>query len=308
MGILALAACGGSADDDVGEAAGPSASASPTAAADCTPARAAEPGTTSETFASGGQTRKYLLTIPDNYDGRTAAPMTLSLHGFTGTKDGQEANTGMGAVGRTRGYVVVTPESLGVPSQWNSFAVPTMADDYTFIQSLVTELSERLCIDTERVFAAGHSNGSAFSAFLVCRPPFQFAGVAMVAATTPNTCPRDVNPATLAIHGTTDATVPFNGGRIGDSALSLPSAPELITGYATQRECNPTPELTVPHPGVQRASYSGCRGGSVVVFDTVNGGTHSWPGGQNAASETINSEAGKTYDATNAIYNFFDNH
>jgi polyhydroxybutyrate depolymerase len=297
-----LAACTASGSADAAPAP------TPTVAPDCAPTREAAPGTTVETFTGAGQVREYLLTVPDDYDGTTAVPMVLSFHGLTGNKEAHEANTSMGKVGGERGYVVVTPGALGQPSQWNAFAVPNMADDYSYIQALVTELSQKLCIDTDRVFAAGHSNGSAFSAFLVCRPPFQFAGVAMVSATTSNTCPDDVNPATLAVHGTADTTVPFMGGRINDSALILPSAPELIRKYVTDRACDPTPTLTMPHPGVQRATYGACLGGSEVVFDTVAGGTHSWPGGRNAASEPTNSEAGKTYDTTNAIFDFFDAH
>lgn len=279
----------------------------PTVEADCE-GRAAPPGTKAETYVADGQARQYLLTLPPDYDGAAAVPMTLSLHGFSSNEEAQETNTAMARAGGERGYVVVTPGALGTPSQWNAFGVSGLPDDYAYIQALVAALSHRLCIDTDRVYVAGHSNGGAFAAYLACREPFQFAAVAMVAATTPNTCPTDVNPPTLAVHGTADATVPYGGGRLGGSELILPPAAEIVTGYVTQRACNPAPVVSAPHLGVQRATFNGCRGSSVVVFDSVFGGTHSWPGSVAAMGEPGNSDAGRTYDTTAAIYDFFDAH
>ena len=43
-----------------------------------------------------------------------------------------------------------------------------------------------LCIDRARIYATGHSAGSAFAGFLVCTKPSRYAAVAMVSATVPS--------------------------------------------------------------------------------------------------------------------------
>ena len=61
-------------------------------------------------------------------------------------------------VGRLRevfGYVVVTPDALGEPRDWNYFGNPARTDDFGFVDALVANLSERLCIDADRIFNAG---------------------------------------------------------------------------------------------------------------------------------------------------------
>ena len=212
----------------------------------------------------------------------------------------------MGAKGAARGYVVATPTSD--PPQWNAFSDPTLADDYGFIAALVTDLQGRLCIDPTRIFAAGHSNGSAFAGFLVCKAPYPFAGVAMVSATVPSTCPADVMPAVIAIAGTADPQVPYAGGTVGGSTISIPPAADTIAAYATRYGCEPSPVTDEPIAGVQRVRYDGCGGGTAVVFDTVVGGTHPWPGGSQAIADPTDSAAGKQFDATTAILDFFDAH
>jgi polyhydroxybutyrate depolymerase len=232
-------------------------------------------------------------------------PLVFDFHGFLGTKEQQEVNTGMAKQGTAQGFVVVTPDSLGSPTQWNEFAAPGQADDFGFVDALLTGLSHRFCIDSTRVFAAGHSNGAAFAGFLVCKPPYRFAAVAMVSATTPTSCPKGVTPSALAIAGTADPQVPYAGGRVGDSVVQIPAATSTITAYATQYGCAQPGTDTTVASGVQQVRFAHCHDGAVVALDSVAGGTHAWPGGPAAAADPADSAAGKSFPATTAILRFF---
>ena len=44
------------------------------------------PGVTAEKLTSGGRERTYRLFVPAGYDGRTALPLVLDLHGSGGTR------------------------------------------------------------------------------------------------------------------------------------------------------------------------------------------------------------------------------
>jgi polyhydroxybutyrate depolymerase len=278
---------------------------STTAAAACSPTRPAPPNGP-QTLAFGGEHRTYLLAVPLHYDGRSAYPLVFNFHGFASNGPAQEANTSMGAKGADRGYIVVTPSSD--PPEWNEFSAPNRPDDYAFVHAVVADLEARLCIDAQRVYAAGHSNGSAFAGFLVCKAPYVFAAVAMVSATVPSICPDGVAPALLAIAGTADPQVPYAGGKVAGSTIAIPAATDTIQASVTRYHCNPVPAGDQPLAGVDRVRYSACVDGADVVLDTIVGGTHHWPGGAVAATDPADSDAGRYFDATAAILDFFDHH
>jgi polyhydroxybutyrate depolymerase len=213
----------------------------------------------------------------------------------------------MGVLGPERGYAVVTPDALGEPREWNMFGDPARGDDFDFALSLIAELSETLCVDTDRIYADGHSNGSAFVAFLSCREPRPLAAVALVSATVPTDCGGE-GPArsVIAVHGTADPLVPYDGGDM-PGGQGVPGAPGAMQATAEALGCDPATE-EAPMEGVERTTYAGCRDGAEVVLDTIVGGKHLWPGGQGAARDAGTSQAALDYPASEAILDFFDRH
>jgi len=309
--LLALAAAACSSGDDGGGEAGASrddASSVEEAAeeaADCDPAQPAAASDAPQTFSFGGEDRSYLLALPDDYDGTVAHPLVFSFHGFSSNKEGQDVYAAMAAEGTARGYVVVTPDALGDPREWNMFGDPAKADDFGFVDALVEDLSQRLCIDAERVYAAGHSNGSAFTGFLQCQPPFRFAAVAMVAALIPTTCPADrAAPSVIAFHGTADPAVPYDGGSVGGGPVGIPPALDTLEQYADAYRCDTPAAEDEPAPGVERDALTGCAHAGDVVLYTIVDGTHDWPGNAMQPEAT----GGQAYPATDTILDFFDHH
>jgi polyhydroxybutyrate depolymerase len=273
----------------------------------CTTARLAPRTNALHHFVFQGNDRTYLLALPPTYDGHRAFPTVFSLAGFGSTVQAHELNTSMARTGAGRGFIVVTPAALGNPAQWNIFSAKGQADDYAFLHALVADLEQRLCIDRSRVFAAGYSNGSAFAGFLVCLQLNVFAAVAMVEATTPAGCPDGVAPSVIAIAGTADPAVLFNGGT-GLSHTPIPAAPRTIAAYAEHYHCDATPVRDLAAPGVHRTRYRHCSGGSEVILDAVTGGTHDYPGGLVAAHDRSDSPAGRSFPATFQILDFFAHH
>jgi len=274
----------------------------------CEAARRApvEPG--AQTLRYGGRDRDYRLALPEGSGDRSGHPLVLNLHGFSSNMDKHDANASVGAEGAARGYIVVTPQALGLPRRWNIAAAEDQPDDFGFLHALVADLSGRLCVDPHRVYAAGVSNGAAAAAQLVCQPPYSFAAVAMVSATVPAECPPEHPVSVLAIHGTADPQVPYNGGKVGGEGLTVPPAPKVVEWYAQRYGCATPPVRDEPVPGVQRVRHAGCRGGEEVVLDTVVGGRHEWPGSKAALGDSAVTGAGKTFSATTAILDFFDTH
>lgn len=304
---LALVACSSGGGAGAGNAGEPDGAAGDAAAAPaaCDPPRPVVATDAPQSFRFGDQPRAYLLALPDEYDGTTEYPLVFSFHGFASSKEGQNANAAMAEKGTARGYIVVTPDALGEPRDWNYFGNPARADDFGFVDALVVDVSERLCIDADRVYAAGHSAGSAFAGFLQCKPPYRFAAVAMVAAFIPTTCPVDqATPSVIAFHGTADPAVPYDGGSVGGGAAGIPSVLQTLEQYADAYGCDRPPTEDDPAAGVETDTLTGCVGSSEVVLYTIVGGTHDWPG--NAVRPAAS--GGQAYPATDAILDFFDAH
>ena len=94
------------------------------------------------------------------------------------------------------------------------------ADDLTFISDLLDQLDKNYCIDSDRVYASGKSNGGGFVDMMACSDlGDSFAAFAMAsAALYSDTSYRDkaVNKciksrAILESHGGKDTTVPYTG-------------------------------------------------------------------------------------------------
>ena len=137
----------------------------------------------------------------------------------------------------------------------------------------------------------GSSNGAAMVGLYACTDQ-RVVAVAMVLAVVPSTCSGDAPiPTVLAIRGTADPVVPYEGSS------------ELVATWATAAGCEPSPVASQVWPGVERTEYRECAAGQRIALDTIEDGVHAWPGG--AADRPDDAEAGRTYPATGQIVDFF---
>jgi polyhydroxybutyrate depolymerase len=269
----------------------------------CTPARPKPTPEATNTL----QGREYSMTVPDDYDGVKPYPMIVVFHGWASERKQFEAETGLDRAGSERGYIVVTPQGAGNPATWNFIpgASGSEADDFAFVDALVNDVEQRLCVDTHRVYATGHSAGSAFVGFLVCKAPYRFAGAAMVSATIPSSCPDNVTPAILGIHGKKDPGVLYDGGAGAGQSVPIPPIRETIARHAARSQCAADPTVDTPAAGVEALTYTDCKKGAAVGLITILEGGHPWPGGSQVMNDPKRPE-GADFSATNAILDFFD--
>jgi polyhydroxybutyrate depolymerase len=256
----------------------------------CTPPRIAPDAP--RTRRSGGEERRYLLSVPDGETPAGGFPLVISLHGHGSTATDHEANTSLAAQARARGLVVATPDALGDPARWNFDRRPDGPDDYAFVAGLIDDLAREACIDPGRVHLAGSSNGAAFAGLLACRGDADIAAVAMVIATVPPTCPPGRHPSMLTIRGTADATVPYAGTE------------DMAAAWADHDGCPTPPRTDEASPGVTRTTYDACTDDRQVTLVAVSGGVHAWPGSVRA-DRPGNSAAAIGFSATDEVLSFF---
>jgi polyhydroxybutyrate depolymerase len=313
---LLAAACGG---DD-----GPQ-------AASCSPARPAQAGTTDRSMTHDDLERVYQLSVPSSYDGTTAAPLILNLHGFGQTGGLQNEATDMPERGGARGYVVVAPDGAplnvpagpaGAPAEqydgrpfWNFFGSTGVefdegsgatsspvqpsqlgADDVGFLSALVDELDAELCIDETRIYATGLSNGAGMTTTLGCELGERLAAIAPVAGVNlTGACGGDAAIAILAVHGDADEAIHYEGNYLLGFELGNPSVPDRMQQWAEHNGCAAEPEVVESTGGVVRSTWPDCDAGAGTELWTIVDGPHAWP-------------TGDPIDTTDVVLDFLDEH
>ena len=297
----------------------------PRRSAGCGARPPAAPGTSvSNTLQVGKLSREYRLHLPSGYDPDTAVPLLLVIHGYTGTAETTEnGETSFSRHADEHGYAVVYPQGTGFEvggsliTSWNDLACNASpgpegsictadADDYPtppecgeprecdwcschddvgFIAALLDELERTLCVDLDRVYATGISNGGMFVHRLGCDLPERFAAIAPVAGTLARgfNCAPPTSPgiSMINIHGTRDRVVPFDGTPADDGFLYTPTARVMAAwaGKSSQqcdREDSPYKTSRDGVNGFRCVQRANCVTGAELVSCAWDGG-HDWP-------------------------------
>jgi polyhydroxybutyrate depolymerase len=148
---------------------------------------------------------------------------------------------------------------------WNTSGPPP-AEDVTFIGRLLDRLESEFTIDKARIFITGASKGAMMAYRVACELSDRIAGIASVSGRMDLEDCRPARPVSiLEMHGTDDALVPYEGGA------------SAIKRWVMLDGCTGTPTQSVSRI-TKTAIWTGCGGGTVVRFDTVVGGRHTWFG------------------------------
>jgi polyhydroxybutyrate depolymerase len=257
-----------------------------------------------------GLKRRYLLYLPSAYDGRQPVPLVLNLHGYGGTPELQQLYSGLGLVAEEQGFAVAALEGQGRPLHYNVRPTRSAGEesDVRVAGALVEHLAGTLCLDEDRVYAAGMSNGAALAVTAACYDSDRYAAVAAVAALVyDRSCDRGRPVPIVVFRGTGDPIVPYGGGRVrccGGPVVNDTKAD--ITGWARHNGCAARPRTTTKGV-VVTTHYTGCAGGADVVLHTVQSGGHTWPGA--IAVPGLGNSTGKDeLDASAEIWRFFADH
>jgi polyhydroxybutyrate depolymerase len=130
------------------------------------------------------------------------------------------------------------------------------------------------CFDPDRISITGVSNGAGFAVRMACELPGRFAAVVPVAAglRALDPCPPAVRTSFLAIHGTADTVVPYDGrppARRG-------SVPRYAARWAQRAGCGPR-AASAPRPLVTRYRWRPCPDGLRVEVLRLRRTEHGWP-------------------------------
>ena len=303
--------------------------ASPLLSAGCAPARPHAAGQSAQTIQTPNGARSYLLYVPLSYTGSSATPLVVNMHGAGSNSFEEQIYSGFSTKADAAGFIVAYPQGLSTTAypfnHWNAFqGPPPEPDDVAFIASVLDSIESQLCIDRDRVYSTGISNGAIMSVRLACSLSSRIAAIGPVAGAyyppealdlNPfETCPDTRPVPMIAFHGTADPTVPYDGGPGGINGaiitFRLPldddtPAEDVMSDWAAHNSCSTGRQESQYTGEVRLIQYGGCADGATVELFAVDGGGHTWPGSFDIPSLGYTTHQ---ISATDLIWDFFAAH
>lgn len=186
-----------------------------------------------------GRERSFISRVPASYTAGTPHDLVVAFHGRT------NPNT------RVRGYydleealpdaIILYPSALpdGDAFRWSDPGDPPgQLRDYAFLEALISDVGDIVCLDLERVFVVGHSLGASFANSIACHRGGLVRAVASVAGGLHGSGECTGGAAALLIHHPADRLTPFSEGLRARDALLLANGLEPPPVPASE------PELT----------------------------------------------------------------
>jgi poly(3-hydroxybutyrate) depolymerase len=162
----------------------------------------------------------YRVYVPTKFDGRTAYPLIIALHGLGGSQadffDGYDKR--LPPLAEARGYLVAAPSGFG-PDGFYGMVVPGSATDPATLRKLeysekdvlavLARMRKDYAVDASRIYLMGHSMGAIGTWHLGAKYPDIWAALAPFAGFgNPATVAAMKNIPEIVFHGSADALLP----------------------------------------------------------------------------------------------------
>lgn len=272
---------------------------------------------TNGSMISSGVTRRYELYVPPGRDRAKPAPLVISIHPAATWPRLQMHMSRWNQLADEHGFIVVYPAGTGVflgglgpgPQVWKG---SDFDRNVKFISDLIGRLQAQYNIDPNRTFVNGMSNGGAMALLLGCAIPDRIAAVAAVAPAGPippgtEECAGSKPMPTMIFHGTADRMAPYYGGFSPILPRPLPNMADWVAQAARYNRCKRDSGQTQFTRGTRRIAYSECETNADVVFYTIEGGGHTWPGGEHLA-EWVAGQTSDEISASQLMWEFYEQH
>jgi polyhydroxybutyrate depolymerase len=271
------------------------------------------------TFRYRDSQRTYLHYLPLGHSSEKKYPLVMILHGSGANAENALRMADMERLADKEKFVLLYPDGSGQPGDrvytWNSghccgFSHENNIDDSGFLMALIDDFIRNHSIDRRRVHAAGFSNGAMMAYRLACEYSDRMASIAAVSGSMnyQGTVPADP-VSVIAFHGTADDYAPCSGGENTKSRYPRFDQParDSVFYWAKHNGCDLKPKEECAG-NVKKIAFTGGRDGSEVIFYTLEGGKHSWPGGKDGARYGNVEPPAPDISATEMIWDFFKKH
>jgi polyhydroxybutyrate depolymerase len=221
-----------------------------------------------------GETREYMLAVPDDYDSSQPYRLIFGWHPWGGSAQqvaGNGNNQYYGLHAQADGAAIfVAPEGQdfgGNGLGWGNQG----GKDIAFLEAMLTRFRSELCIDEDRIFSTGFSFGGMMSFAVGCSSTSMMRAIAPQAGNSSvSGCEDGDRPvAVMGFHGDDDTVVTIDGGRNGRDVFVERNGCTTDTMPVTPSWCDGLNSSNQPCSCV---SYQGCDAGYPVIWCEFNGG------------------------------------
>lgn len=247
-----------------------------------------------QTFSVSGIDRNYHIYLPEV---KTDSPVVMLLHGNSGSSDQILGILPVKSpfklwldIAERENLILVVPDGLTGPNGkqgWNDCRndAPTnpVADDVTFLSSLIDSVQQTYATSNSNVFSVGISNGALMTMRLADEIPQKISAVALVVASRPvnSECPNsDIPLPVLIMNGTADPILPYYGGQIKGNRGDVYSTPETVEYWINRNSTDIIPLETIiedkdpnDESTTKRFTYLNGQNNTVIEhYEVLNGG------------------------------------
>ncbi len=191
-----------------------------------------------KTLEWDGITRQYRVYLPADFDETQSLPLVFNFHGYGSSNVEQVFYSQFNDVADEFNFILVYPMGLEDntgTTHFNSYFGTSDVDDVGFTSHMIDRIYTDYNIDLTRVYSTGMSNGGFMSYRLACELSDRIAAVASVTGSMAfpqfDNCTPSRPVPTMEIHGTLDATVPYNG-----ATGFIPPIQEVVDFWVTQNK------------------------------------------------------------------------
>jgi polyhydroxybutyrate depolymerase len=222
-----------------------------------------------EFVAHGGLRRRYLVHVPEGFDGAHAVPVIIGFHGDGSRASEFRQQSQLNSAADEYGFIAVYAEGTGTPQAFNAGdccgdAVRNHVDDVGFVRDLIYTLRKKYPADSDRIYATGIDNGAGMAYRLGCELSDRIAAIAPVAGIMSVEGPEPPRPVPI---------IQFQNGSI----------PETLAFWLRVNHCQPEPVKVETNNDYTMERYAPSPGqtGAPVVLHKLSGGSRAWPPGAN---------------------------
>jgi polyhydroxybutyrate depolymerase len=274
---------------------------------------------------TGTHQRSFLLHIPQGYSASHVYPLVVVLHGAFSTAREMEKWSEWRRLADREGFIVIYPEGVGILGflqHWNAGhccgkAAEENWNDVAFIEAAIHGTCRQYAVDKHRIHMMGFSNGGMMAYRFAAERSSLLASAASVSGAIGSRAfqdspewrlPTPARPVPfLILHGDSDQTVPYDGGKPLDRKSTREYRPvsDAAGFWITSNKSTTGPLQKDAFDGmVAESSWTDSHGGNKVRVCRIRNWGHEWPGGTITKSLPEDHPL-KDFDAAEMIWRFF---
>ena len=205
---------------------------------------------------------RYHTVTPPGWDGHTALPILMFLHGYQGSGGDVVQDPAVMGPAAKLGFLLVAPDGLN--RTWAHVGSPSRArDDRGFLRAVLEDARGRWPVDGAHIVASGFSQGASMVWDLACYDAPEFSAFLPFSGGFWEPMPEGCHAGPVAlrqVHGTADTTMPLAGRalfgpyRQGDVRAGF-------SRFLAEDGCRAEPDLRAREDDLDCATWSSCTRG-----------------------------------------------